>query len=403
VFIYPNLKELNMTATRTNNGTTRTESLYVAFELGWTEWKLAFTTCQAEKPRLRKLAARDLPGLEQEIAKAKNHFGLSADAAVLSCCEAGRDGFWLHRYMTAHGVENRIVDSASIEVNRRQRRAKSDALDARKLVSMLVRYLGGETKVWSVVRVPDVAAEDDRQWHRDLEELKDERTGHSNRMKGLLAGQGLELLSVNQHFAEWLSEARLWDGRVVPAELQSRLLRQYQRWQQVDRQVKDLESVRRQRIEQTETASMDKVRRMLQLRGVGLNGAWLLVYEFFGWRQFSNGKQVGGAVGLTPTPYQSGMSRREQGISKAGSRRMRRMMVELAWCWLRWQPESTLSQWYQRRFHEGNGRARKIGVVALARKLLVALWKYLEQGEVPEGAEVVDWETKVRPAKKAAA
>src|SRR5260370_23911319 len=276
-----------------------------------------------------------------------------------------------------------------MEVNRRQGRAKRDQLDARKLVRMLVRYHGGETKVWSVVRVPGVGAEDDRQWHRDLEELKDERSGHNNRMKGLLASQGLELLHVNHQFPEWLSTARLWNGSAVPPELQSRLLRQHQRWQQVDRQVKDMENDRRQRIQQTETASMDKVRRLLELRGLGLNGAWLLVYEFFAWRQFTSGKQVGGAVGLTPTPYHSGDSHREQGISKAGSRRMRRMMVELAWCWLRWQPDSTLTQWYQRRFHEGNARARKIGVVAVARKLLIALWKYLEQGELPAGAEVV--------------
>jgi transposase len=392
-----------MTATRSDNGSTGSETLYLAFELGWTEWKLAFTTSQAEKPRLRTLRARDLAGLELELVKAKAYFGLSADAPVHSCYEAGRDGFWLHRYLVARGVHNLIIDSASIEVNRRQRRAKSDSLDARKLVSMLVRYLNGETKVWSVVRVPDVAAEDDRQWHRDLEDVKDERTGHTNRIKGLLAGQGLELLVMNKHFPEWLSEARLWDGSEVPAELQSRLLRQYQRWQQVDRQVKDMESARRQRIEQTETASMEKVRRLLGLRGVGLNGGWLLVYEFFGWRQFSNGKQVGGVVGLTPTPYDSGVSRREQGISKAGSRRMRRMMVELSWCWLRWQPESAVTQWYQRRFGEGNSRARKIGVVAVARKLLIALWKYVEQGEVPVGAELVDWQTKVRPVKKAAA
>src|ERR1700694_2784314 len=274
-----------MTAAHDDNGTTPQDALHLAFELGWTEWKLAFATGQAQKPRLRKLRARDGQGLEQEIAKAKKHLGLAADAPVHSCYEAGRDGFWLHRYLTALGVHNLIVDSASIEVNRRQRRAKSDQLDARKLVSMLLRYHGGETKVWSVVRVPGGAAEDDRQWHRDLEELKDERTGHSNRIKGLLAGQGLELLQVNQQFPEWLSQTRLWDGSAVPPELQSRLLRQYQRWQQVDRQVKDLENARRQRIQETATASMDKVRRLLALRGLGLNGAWLLVYEFFAWRQ----------------------------------------------------------------------------------------------------------------------
>jgi transposase len=392
-----------MTATHNDDRSTRPAALHLAFELGWTEWKVAFTSNPAQKPRVRKFRARDLAAVHLEIAKAKTDFGLPADAPVHSCYEAGRDGFWLHRHLTARGVHNLIVDSASIEVNRRQRRAKTDALDARKLVSMLLRYLAGEKKVWSVVRVPEVAAEDDRQWHRDLEALKDERTGHTNCMKGLLAGQGVELLQVNDQFPEWLANVRTLDGSAVPTELRSRLLRQYQRWQQVDRQVKDLENDRRRRIQQTETASMEKVRRLLGLRGVGLNGAWVLVYEFFAWREFANGKQVGAAVGLTPTPYCSGDLQHEQGISKAGSRRMRRMMVELAWCWLHWQPDSALAQWYQRRFGGGNARARKIGAVAVARKLLVSLWKYLERGELPAGAEVVDWQAKVRPSKKAVA
>jgi transposase len=405
VLTFPKFKELNMTATRIDNGTTRQHGLYVAFELGWTEWKVAFTSGPEQKARVRKLRARDLQGLQREIAQAKKRFGLAADAPVLSCYEAGRDGFWLHRFLTSVGVHNLIVDSASIEVNRRKRRAKSDQLDARKLLSMLLRHHGGEQKVWSVVRVPSAGAEDDRQWHRDLEELKDERTGHTNRIKGLLASQGLELLQVNDTLPDWLQQVRLWDGSAVPPELQNRLLRQYQRWQQVDRQIKDMENDRRQRIRRTETPSMDKVRRLLELRGLGLNGAWLLVYEFFAWREFSNRKQVGGAVGLTPTPYDSGDTQREQGISKAGNRRMRRMLVELAWCWLRWQPDSALTQWFVRRFHGGNKRARKIGVVAVARKLLIALWKYLEQGELPAGAQVVDWCSKLTssPAKPAVA
>jgi len=258
-----------MTATHNDDRSTRPAALHLAFELGWTEWKVAFTANPAQKPRVRKFRARDLAAVHLEIAKAKTDFGLPADAPVHSCYEAGRDGFWLHRHLTARGVHNLIVDSASIEVNRRQRRAKTDALDARKLVSMLLRYLAGEKKVWSVVRVPEVAAEDDRQWHRDLEALKDERTGHTNCMKGLLAGQGVELLQVNDQFPEWLANVRTLDGSAVPTELRSRLLRQYQRWQQVDRQIKDLENDRRRRIEQTETASMEKVRRLLGLRGVG--------------------------------------------------------------------------------------------------------------------------------------
>jgi transposase len=384
-----------MTATHIRNVSTPPAFLYVAFELGWTQWKLAFTTGAAQKPRIKTIAARDLAALQAQIAKAKKRFGLPEGTAVRSCYEAGRDGFWLHRYLTRERIDNVIVDSASIEVNRRKRRAKSDQLDAVKLVSMLVRYHGGEKKVWSVVRVPSVADEDGRCLHRELVSLKDERAEHVNRIKGLLASQGLELREVNEGMPVWLSSAQCWDGTSLAAELRARLLRELERWRFVDRQIKDLENERKKRIRRDETAHVDKVRRLLGLAGVGLNGAWLLVHELFAWRTFANRKQVGAIVGMTPTPYNSGNSSREQGISKAGNRRLRRLMVELAWCWLRWQPSSALSQWYQRRFGAGQSRLRKIGVVAVGRKLLIALWRYLEQGEVPPGARLVDWKAKV--------
>jgi transposase len=299
-------------------------------------------------------------------------------------------------------VDNCVVDSASIEVNRRQRRTKTDRLDAAKLLGLLLRYHSGERKVWSVVRVPSAGDEDARQLHRELQALKDERTEHINRIKGLLASQGLTAPEVNKHFAEWLAKAQLWDSSAVPTELQRRVLRELERWQLLDRQIKTLEDERRRRIRRDDTPHVDKVRSLLDLWGVGLNGAWLLVYELFAWRRFDNRKQVGGCVGLTPTPYQSGDSRREQGISKAGNRRMRRLMVELAWCWLRWQPHSELSRWYLRRFAVGNGRSRKIGVVAVARKLLIALWRYLEQGELPAGARLASWQKKVKGCPKVA-
>lgn len=394
-----------MTATHNGNGNTQQGVLHLAFEIGWSEWKLAFTTGHGQKARYRTLPARDLARLQEEIAKAKKRFGLAADAAVVSGYEAGRDGFWLHRYLTACGIDNRIVDSSSIEVNRRQRRAKSDGLDAGKLLTLLVRYHAGEKKVWSVLRVPEVASEDARQLHRELEELKDERTRHVNRLKGLLASQGLALPAVDKDFVAWLQASRLWDGSAVAADLQQRLVREHGRWQLVERQIKDLENERRRRIRRDGTPQVDKVRCLLGLRGVGLNGAWLLVYELFAWRRFSNRKQVGSCVGLTPTPYHSGNCEREQGIGKAGKRRLRRLLVELAWCWLRWQPDSELSRWYQRRFGGGNPRVRKIGVVALARKLLIAFWRYLEHGELPAGARLCTWQQKLgsRPKAEAAA
>jgi transposase len=375
-----------MTATMSKCSKTK-QALYLAFELGWSEWKLAFTTGVQQSPRLRSCKGRDLVALEKEIAKAKERFGLPPKCAVFCCYEAGRDGFWLHRYLTAAGYDNQVVDSSSIEVNRRKRRAKSDRLDAHKLLSMLLRQHGGEAKVWSVVQVPSVSAEDRRQLHRELLTLKSERTEHVNRIKGLLASQGLAA-TINAQFPTTLVELRLWDGAAVPADLQERLLREFARWQLVQEQIASVDKERSQRIRHSQEKCHDQVRRLQKLRGVGINSAWLFTMEFFGWRQLRNRRQVAALAGLVPTPYQSSDSEHEQGISKAGNRRLRVMAVELAWCWLRYQPGSELSQWYGKRFSKGNVRARKIGIVAVARKLLVALWNYLETGELPPGAEL---------------
>jgi transposase len=391
-----------MTATRDVQRTTNGPRLHLAFELSWSQWKLAFTVGHGQPARLRSLGARDLTGLLTEILKAKRRFGLPDDATVLSCYEAGRDGFWLHRWLTQHGVVNSIVDSASIEVNRRKRRAKSDRLDAVKLLSMLLRYHAGETKVWSVVRVPEPAAEDHRHLHRELITVQDERTEHVNRIKGLLAGQGIALAKVTAQFPEVLEQQRCWDGSELGAELRQRLLREFTRWQLTEAQVKELETERKRRIRCDATPQVAKVRSLLDLAGIGLSGSWLLTYEMLAWRQFANRRQVGAIVGLTPTPYQSGPAHREQGISKAGSKVLRRMMVELAWGWLRWQPNSELSRWYERRFAHDGPRARKIGVVALARKLLIALWRYVEQGEAPAGARLTSWRAKVNAKSTAA-
>ena len=383
-----------MTATHELNSTApMLPVLYLSFELGWKTWKLASSIGVGQKPRLRTIKARDLDAVLAEIKAAKKRFGLPADAAVVSCYEAGRDGFWLHRFLQTQGVGNLVVDSSSIEVNRRKRRAKSDRLDAVKLVGMLIRWSNGERKVWAVVHVPSEADEDRRQLHRELIALKAERTALINTIKGLLAGLGLEA-SVDEDFPERLQNLRQRNGLGVPPELSSRLLRAFERWQLVGRQIEALEQQRTQRICQDKSRAVDQVRWLLNLKGIGANGAWLLVNELFSWRTFQNRRELASLAGLTPTPYDSGESRREQGISKAGNRRVRWMMVQLAWGWLQYQPESELSQWYQRRFAEGNNRLRKIGIVALARKLLIALWKYLETGVPPAGAEVVGWNQK---------
>lgn len=364
-------------------------TLYVALELGWSEWKLAFTTEVGQKPRLRPIQARDLKALGEEIRRGKERFGLSESARVVSCYEAGRDGFWLHRHLVSVGVENRVVDSSSIEVNRRARRAKTDQLDAMKLVVLLVRYESGEKKVWSVVRVPSVAEEDGRQLGRELESLKKERTGHCNRMRGLLASQGVKLGLGRGGILRGLETVRLWDGSALASDLRARLEREKERLELLESQIQALEQQRRERVAAPAGRALEQVRQLLLLRAIGMNSAWLFVMEFFAWRQFRNRRQVGGLSGLSPTPYSSGdQLQHEQGIDKAGNVRVRTMAIEIAWGWLRWQPQSELSRWYRERFGKGNSRSRRVGIVALARKLLVALWRYLETGVIPAGAEL---------------
>jgi transposase len=374
-----------MTTTTTTTGT-----LYIALELGQDKWLMACATQAAQKPRFRQLAARDLSQLQEEIAKAKQRFDLPADAPVRTCYEAGRDGFWLHRALTSLGIDNVVVDSGAIEVNRRHKHAKTDPIDATKLLRLLCRYHGGERKVWSVVRVPTVADEDRRQLHRGLKDLQRQQTECSNRIKGLLASQGLEA-AVDAQLRTTLAALRDWSGQPVPAGLQQRLLQEYAVWEALHRQVRDAANEQERQLREGNEPYLDLVRRLMGLKAVGVRSAWILVAELFAWRQVQNGKELGALVGLTPTPYDSGQSAREQGISKAGNKHVRGLIVELAWLWLRWQPGSALSQWYQRRFGSGNKRARKVGIVALARKLLIALWRYLERGAWPEGAQDKDW------------
>jgi transposase len=384
-----------MTATHVVNSTSYPSLvLYLAFELGSKTWKLAFTVGLGQNPRIRTIPAGDLERLSEEIRAAKKRFHLSEHVQVVSCYEAGRDGFWLDRYLNGAGIRNIVVDSSSIEVNRRKRRAKSDRLDAAKLVAMLVRWNLGEHKVWHTVSIPRVEHEDGRQLHRELIQLKSERTSHSNRIRGLLAALGLSAV-VDENLPERLESLRQWDDRAVPAALKTRILREFDRWKLVDQQIRAIDKQRAQELRRDDLVEVEKVRSLMKLKGVGINGAWILVREFFGWRQFRNRRELASLAGLTPTPYDSGDSRREQGISKAGNRRVRWVMTEMAWCWLRFQPGSELSRWYWRRFGLGNSRLRRIGVVALARKLLIAFWKYLEKGEVPDGAVEVELETKV--------
>jgi transposase len=384
-----------MTATCTHSIAGGGPVLYLAFELGANEWKLGFSTGLGVAARLRTIATGNLMMLRREIELAKKKFQLGDDVPVCSCYEAGRDGFWLHRWLIEQGIGNVIVDAASIEVNRRYRRHKTDSLDAAKLVAMLIRHHAGE-KLWSVVRVPSREDEERRHLHRDLEEMKAEATQHCNRIRGLLAGVGARLAEINASFAESLPTVQTAEGRDVPGALRERLLREFERLQFVQQQMRSLERQRQRQLRDGDHEEhVIKARKLMQLRAIGTHSAWVFVLELFGWRRVHNRRQLASLVGLTPTPYNSGEEEREQGISKAGNRRMRTLLVEIGWCWLQYQKSSALSQWYRKRFGGGSKRQKKIGIVALARKLLIALWKYLERDEVPAGAVLVDWRTKL--------
>jgi len=359
----------------------------MAFELSEKKWKLAFSDTVRVKHQVIEAGAT--LELHDAIDRARGRFGLPSNSAVISCYEAGREGFWLHRYLDSCGIANVVVDSSSIEVSRRKRRAKTDRLDAGSLVRMLMRYCAGERRLWSVVRVPSVAQEDARHLHRELEILRDERTMHRNRMRSLLKLHGIALGNPSRKdFAVYVETIRLWDGSLVPGELRARLMRDHERLRCVEEQIRTLKKEQRERVGRADTDSDRHVAQLMSLCGIGITSAWVFEKEFFGWRNFRNRRQVGACAGLTPTPYDSGETRREQGISKAGNKRIRKLIVEIGWCWLRYQPKTELSRWFNERFANGGKRMRRIGIVALARKLLIALWRFRTHGLIPEGARL---------------
>jgi transposase len=364
------------------------EVLHLAFELSRKKWKLGFSDGKAPQVRQVTISGGDLKACGEEIGKAKQRFGLKGTVVIRSCYEAGREGFWLDRALRKMGIENIVVDASSIEVNRRQRRAKTDRMDVEKLVRQLIRYWRGEHDVWRVVRVPSTEAEDRRQWHRELETLKEERKQHRVRIQTLLYTQGIEV-KVGARFLKKLEGMGCWNQEPIPAQMKRRIENEYHRLQLVEVQIRE---VKKKQVEQVKAAEKDqvmqKVRMLQQLIGIGMSSSWVFVMELFGWRQFQNRRQVAGAVGLTPTPYNSGDSIREQGISRAGNRRVRKLLIEIAWCWLRLQPNSKLSQWYKQRFAGGGARMRRIGIVAMARRLVIDLWRYVEFGVVPDGARL---------------
>ena len=363
----------------------RAMRLYLAIELSRKNWKLAFSDGRTMRARIRTIPARDFQCLRAEIGEAKQHFGLAETIVTVSCDEAGREGFWVHRALTERGLENVIVDAASIDIQRRKR-AKTDRLDAESLVRKLVRYHGGEGEVWSVVRVPSAEAEDARQLHREMGILQRERQQHRMRIQSLLYTQGIDV-QVTAKVMRDLDQLECWNRQPLAAELRERIRRGYARLQAAEDDLRVLKKQQQKRLKPPTTAAQEKIRLMQQLCGIALKSSWVFVMELFGWREFRNRREVAGALGLTPMPDNSGDSVHEQGISRAGNRRVRALAIEIAWSWLRYQPQSALSQWYQRRFGCGGPRQRRIGIVAMARRLMIDLWRYVNKGIVPAGAQ----------------
>jgi transposase len=364
-------------------------TLYVAFELGKAKWKLGIVVPASNKLSKYTVDGGDVEAVQALIGKAqekaRKRSGLPV--RVVSCYEAGYDGFWLHRWLQAQGIANRVLDPASVEVNRRSRRAKTDRLDLEKLMGALMRHEAGDRLACKMVQVPSPDQEDDRRPSRERQRLIKERTGHVNRLKGLLHGQGIrDLWGRCKDFGAWLATLRTGDGRALPGHLTDELKREHARLRVVQEQIDELEA---QAAAARSTAPAHgiaaKINQLLELKSLGPVGSQTLVSEAF-FRDFKNRRQVGSYFGLTGTPYNSGDSRREQGISKAGNARARTVAVQLAWLWRRHQPGSALSRWFEERVGKQNGAGKRIAIVALARKLMVALWRFLCEGLVPQGA-----------------
>lgn len=378
-----------MQATPRQDCTTSNRFLHLAFELGGSHWKLGFAAAPG-RVRERNVAARDLGALWKEIAAAKARFGLSAETPVTSCYEAGRDGFWLHRALTGRGVDNVVVEPASILVDRRARRTKTDRLDVKRLLGLLIRHAAGERDHWRIVRVPAPEIEDFRQLPRERERLVKERTQHVNRIRALLAKHGIKSCTppTTRGFEAVLEDLRLHDGSRLPPRLLNDLMRQLARLRLVQEQIKEIEEEQKALLAREAPSSrvVESAQRLACLKGIGPVSAIVLSAEFFGWRDFKNRRQVGALAGLTDSPWKSDGIDRQQGISKAGNPRVRALAIELAWGWLRWQPESALTEWFRDNSGTGKKRFRRVAIVALARKLLVALWHYLDHGLIPDGA-----------------
>ena len=359
----------------------------MALELSKRSWRI-LCSAGGVKTFEKTIVPNDAAALREFLRRVKKKLGLAEDTRVVSCCEAGRDGFWVHRFLEREGVKNIVVDPASMKVSRRGRRAKNDRIDVRQLLRDLVRFYRGDDDVWRVVRVPSEEDEDDRRPHRELARLKKERVQHRSRILSLLATQGVHVQGDLMVFLERLDRQKIWNGEPLPRHLKAEIEREHARLELVESQMRMIQAYQRECVKEAKTEKLAKVKKLQRLRGIGIDSAWVIAMEHLAWRKFSNRREVAGSVGLVGTPYDSGEMEREQGISKAGNALVRARLIELAWLWLRYQPRSDITIWYRRRFGEAGTRSRKRGIVAVARKLLIELWHYVEHDVVPPGAIV---------------
>jgi transposase len=358
----------------------------VSLELSPSKWLATWLIPGSEKFSKRWFEGGDSAGLLKLLGelKAKAESRLGRPVKVVSIQEAGLDGFWLHRVLEANGIESHVVDAASVAMPRRKRRAKSDTIDGQTLLRTLLAWRRGEPRVCSMVRPPSVAEEDRRRLTRERATLVSERTRLTNRIRGLLACQGIRGYDpLRRDRRQRLTGLVTGDGRALSPRLAAEFARALDRLEALLRQITEVEAARDQEI--ATAGGRDPAALLPQLRSLGEETVAVLSFEAF-YRSFDNRRQIGAYAGLAPTPWQSGKMVREQGIAKAGNPRLRKAVLQLAWLWRRHQPNSALSRWFNQRVGQEKGRVRRIAIVAMARKLLVALWRYVTQGILPEGA-----------------
>jgi transposase len=364
-------------------------TIFVAIELSQKSWLITMHSPDKDRISRHKLEGGDHAGLLALINRVRERATLAMGAvpAVVSCYEAGYDGFWLHRLLTAAGITNHVFDPASIPVEQRARRAKTDGIDGEQMLRTLMAYCRGEPRVVRIVRVPSIAQEDVRRDTRERDRLIKEQTAHTNRLKGLLRLLGMAVGNPRRRdWLKWLAAQRDWQGQAVPPRSMVELAREHARLMLVRDQLDALtQSAAREELTPAAAQMAQRTDHLLQLKSLGPVFAATLVNEVF-YKDFRNRREVAGYFGLAPSPWQSGGTDREQGISKAGNPRARQKAIELAWLWVRHQPDSTLTLWFRQRTANASGRIKRIAIVALARKLIVALWRYLTTGLVPEFA-----------------